>query len=233
MRWYIRKKSGFLRNGIREFKYTTSDDQQFSKQRPQRSAKVSSFSNIATSDTYLAVGSAGCIQIFIIEGKFAGRWVYSDDIDDAVINKLAFSSDGRYLVALLVYGNNKIEEARIYATEKFPSGDLERSEVVGSTVYNPVSVKWERDFIHHPNALVFSANGQMIAFCTSHSAGKAQIRMLKRDVATWRLWGVEEISIYGIDPHDRTGGGFTGISLYVHCIRANSVSKMMSVWLFR
>jgi len=191
------------------FKYSVGEGV-FIKQRPQRLGKVSAFSNIALSDKYMAVGSDGRVQVFLIEGQYAGRWVYSDDIDGAVINKLCFSADGRQLIALMVYADSNIEEARIYPVERFPSGDLERTEVAGQNLLKPISIKWERNFMHNPQGIVFSSKGNMVAICTSRSEGEAQIRILKREAATWRMWGVQGIPD-STSLHSRIG--FTGITL--------------------
>jgi hypothetical protein len=77
---------------------------------------------IALSDTYVAIGSQGQLQVFISDGKFVGRWEYSDNIDEAVINKLCFSADERQLITLLVYGTCNAKEACVYSTERFPNG---------------------------------------------------------------------------------------------------------------
>jgi WD40 repeat protein len=225
------EKKGIL-SKERTFKYAVGNDV-FIIQRPQRIGKVSAFTCIAASDKYVAIGSNGRVQVFIIDGKFAGRWVYSDDISNGVINKLCFSPDGRQLVALLVYGNNNIEEARIYPADRFPNGDLERTEVAGVNLLKPVPIQWEHDFIHNPSGIAFSSNGKMVAFCTSHSNRKAKIRILKKEEATWRHWGSEEIIIFGTDHHDWTGGGFTGISLYISIDYTNLVFKMTSIWCCR
>lgn len=55
---------------------------------------VSSFSSIALSDEYLAIGTTEKVMVFAITGEHSGRWVVCDDVPKSEIIKLAFSPDG-------------------------------------------------------------------------------------------------------------------------------------------
>jgi hypothetical protein len=196
--------------------------------------QVSSFSCVALSDEYLAIGTKEKIMIFSVNGDHAGRWLACDDIRKAAITKLTFSSDGSQLVALVVVDDkDTYEEARIYMTNGFwplSGEDRRRAVIRRQRELNPVEIKWPRDFVHSPSGIAFSREGTMIAICTTHSKARAEIRILKKEVSTWRSWGIREVTVHIADHREWHGLALTGISLYFKVWELLMlVFKMMSV----
>lgn len=171
---------------------------------------VSSFSDMALSDEFVAIGTEEKIMIFANNGNHAGRWLVCDDMPKTGVIKLAFSNDGTQLVALVVAGDINAWGARIYSSVKFiPT--MKRSKLIKSPqILDVVNIRWERDYVHSPTDMAWSMRGDMVAICTTCSKGKAIIRILKKEVLTWRLWGFHEVPVHA----ERRGLGFTGISLY-------------------
>lgn len=177
---------------------------------------ASSFSCVALSDEYLAVGTEEKLLIFATRGRHAGRLLVSDNICKASITKLCFSNDGTQLAALVVVDdkNEFYEAARIYTTETFRPRTDDRLPVLKSADVTPAPpVKWNRDYVHSPSGIAFSRNGNMVAICTTHSQARANIRILKKEVSTWRLWGTREVAVHISDHREWHGLALTGISL--------------------
>lgn len=170
------------------------------------------------SDEYLAIGTKEKIMIFCVSGDHAGRWIACDDITKAAITKLTFSVDGSQLVALVVVDDKETyEEARIYMANQFWSlkpEDKVRAVIRRQADLNPACVKWQRDFVHSPSGIAFSTKGTMVAICSTHSKARAEIRILKKEVSTWRSWGIGEVTVHTADHRDWHGLALTGIALY-------------------
>lgn len=197
------------------FKYARGEKEVANQHPTPDKFSVSLFSCVALSDDYLAIGTTEKVMVFAVNGEYAGRWVMCDDIPKAGIMKLAFSPDGKQLVALMVVDvKESCDAARIYSTDNFApehehvtilrTADLEKSEVT-----------WQRDYVHSPSGIAFSRNGNMVAICTTHSKAKAEIRILKKEIATWRVWGKREVSVHLPDHREWHNLGLTGISLYI------------------
>jgi hypothetical protein len=58
---------------------------------------------------------------------------------------------------------------------------------------------WERDFIHHPECVLHHS---LLWKCPDPNLEKGNWDLV--------IMGEEEVSAYGPDPHDWTGGGLTG-----------------------
>lgn len=205
-------------------------------QRPQTEKfATSSFSCVAVSDEYLAIGSKEKVIVFATRGAHSGRLLVSDHIAKATVTKLRFSDDGIQLVGLVVVDDrNTYEEARIYSTDTFGSNlKVDRPGVLDTNHISFTKVGWNRDFVHSPSGLAFSKQGDMVAICTTHSKAQAQIRILKREVATWRSWGIKEVTVHIADHREWHGFALTGISLYTSTLRKRLtlVFKMMNAWL--
>lgn len=186
-------------------------------QRPSTgNVTASSFSCVALSDEYLAVGTKDKLIVVATRGKYAGRLVVSDEIPKAAITKMCFSNDGTQLVALvLIDDRESYEEARIYNTNAFrPRSTVDRPNVLLSNDLDITERKWTRDLVHSPSGITFSRKGDMVAICTTHSGGRAVIRILKKEVSTWRLWGIKEVAVHIVDHREWHGLALTGISLY-------------------
>ena len=185
-------------------------------QRPNTGKAASSFSCVALSDEYLAVGTKEKIIVVATRGRYAGRLLVSDEIPKAAITKMCFSNDGTQLVALvLIDDKESYEEARIYNTNAFrPRSTVDRPNVLLSKDLDITERKWTRDLVHSPSGIAFSRKGDMVAICTTHSGGRAVIRILKKEVSTWRLWGIKEVAVHIVDHREWHGLALTGISLY-------------------
>jgi hypothetical protein len=202
----------------RVFKYGSQETAPTTQHPAPDKFQVSSFSCVALSDEYLAIGTKEKIMIFSVNGDHAGRWLACDDIKKAAITKLTFSSNGSQLVALIVVDDkDTFEEARIYMTNQFwplRGEDRRRAVIRRQRDLNPAEIKWPRDFVHSPSGIAFSREGTMIAICTTHSKARAEIRILKKEVATWRSWGIREVTVHIADHREWHGLALTGISLY-------------------
>ena len=159
-------------------------------------------------------------MIFVVSGEHAGRWVVCDETPKTGVTKLAFSNDGTQLVALVVVEDKeRYEAARIYSTAKFIPHEredgneipLSRAKLIKSVPSNPI--RWERDYVHSPSGIAWSRKGDMIAICTTHSRAKAGIRILKKEVNTWRIWGIKEVMVHVPDHREWHGLALTDISL--------------------
>ena len=206
--------TGFFKTKTTYIK-ASQDGEQLKNQHPlPPTFKMPSFSCCALSDEYLAIGAGSKVNIFSLRGDLAGRWLACDDIPNSVVKKMAFSSDGDELVALVsVDDKPPYDEARIYTTQKFrPTPEL---GLLKAADMAPVEVKWTRDWGHNPSNMAFSRDGTMVGICTTHCDAKAKIHILKKEISTWRLWGTQQVVVHPRDQRDRTGLGLTGISLYV------------------
>lgn len=161
-------------------------------------------------------------MIFAASGEHAGRWLVCDETPKTGVTKLAFSNDGTQLVALVVVEDkDRYEAARIYSTAKFipipnqrENGDevpLARPKLIKSV--QSTAIRWERDYVHSPSGIAWSRKGDMIAICTTHSRAKAGIRILKKEVNTWRIWGIKEVMVHVADHREWHGLALTAISL--------------------
>src|SRR5437762_400032 len=83
------------------YKYASGEREPQNQHPAPDKFSVSSFSSIALSDDYLAIGTTDKVMIFAVNGEHSGRWVVCDDIPRSDITKLAFSPDGKQLVALV------------------------------------------------------------------------------------------------------------------------------------
>ena len=201
------------------YKYASGEKEPQNQRPAPDKFSVSSFSSIALSDDYLAIGTTEKVMVFAVTGEHSGRWVVCDDIPKSEITKLVFSPDGKQLVALVVKDErDSYDSARIYSTDLFLP--RERAPILQTGELGVSEIQW-RDFVHKPSGIAFSQNGEMIAICTTHSRAKADIRILKKEVATWRNWGTREVAVHVPDHREWHGGGLTGISLYV-CLHSNS-----------
>lgn len=170
--------------------------------------KVSHFSYVAVTDTYLAVGADRKILMFILEGDKAGRWICWEENEHAVLEKLQFSMDGKQLLAFM-----RVEDYQkvcVYSTAAFPLSAGRTEKVVRMSCSEEVEWEWDRE--HSPSDIVFSKCGTMVAICTTHCSNlTAEIRILKRIQSRWQVWGTRKVQVMA---YDRRGVGFTGISLY-------------------
>ena len=195
------------------YKYASGEEKPQNQHPIPDKFSVSSFSTIALSDEYLAIGTTEKLMVFAVTGEHSGRWIVCDDIPKSEIIKLAFSPDGKQLVALVVKDErDSYDSARIYSTDVFLP--RERAPILQTGALGVSEIQW-RDFVHKPSGITFSQNGEMVAICTTHSRAKADIRILKKEVATWRNWGTREVTVHLPDHREWHGGGLTGISLYV------------------
>lgn len=194
------------------YKYASGEDEPQNQHPAPDKFSVSSFSCIALSDEYLAIGATEKVMVFAVTGEHSGRWIVCDNIPKSEITKLAFSPDGKQFVALVVKDEkDSYDSARIYSTDVFLPN--ERAPILQTRSLGVSEIQW-RDFVHKPSGISFSQNGEMIAICTTHSRAKAEIRILKKEVATWRNWGTREVAVHVPDHREWHGGGLTGISLY-------------------
>jgi hypothetical protein len=201
------------------YKYATDEGKELKVQHPLPTKfRISSFVCCALSDEFLAIGTDSKIMIFSCRGTYAGRWLACDDIPDSVVKRMAFSPDGTELVALVsVEGKDaSYDGARIYSTAKFTPEDIDiqELEVLRQEAMAPVVLVWPRDHIHDPNGISFSKDGRKVAICTTHSRAKAGIRILKKEISTWRAWGFTEVTVHTADHKDWVGRALTGITLY-------------------
>lgn len=202
---------------------------------PTEKFATSSFSCVALSDEYLAISAKDKVMVFATRGVHAGRLLVSDHIPKAGITKLCFSHDGTQLVGLVVVDDRiSYEEARIYSTDTFgPRPNVDRPDILNTNDISLSKVTWDRDFVHSPSGLAFSEYGNMVAICTTHSKAQAQIRILKREVATWRNWGIKEVTVHTADHREWHGLALTGISLYSTLRRSLTlVFKTINAWLW-
>jgi hypothetical protein len=171
--------------------------------------KMSEFSCVAVTDSYLAIGVNGKVLIFILEGEQAGRWVCCDEIEQAVLEKLQFSTDGQRLLAFMRV--DMYQKIRFYSTATFVVSPVGNEKVVMASCSEEVEWKWDRE--HSPSDVAFSRNGLMVGICTTHCSNlTAEIRVLKSIDSRWQVWGTRKVQVMA---SDRRGVGFTGISLYV------------------
>lgn len=193
------------------YKYASGEEKLQNQHPVPDKFSVSSFSTIALSDEYLAIGTTEKLMVFAVTGEHSGRWTVCDDIPKSEVIKLAFSPDGKQLVALVVKDErNSYDSARIYSTDVFLP--RERAPILQTEALGVSEIQWQ-DVVHKPSGIAFSQNGEMVAICTTHSSAKADIRILKREVSTWRNWGTREVTVHQPDHREWHGGGLTGISL--------------------
>ena len=200
------------------YKYATSKRDPQLQFPIQSKFDVPSFSCTALSDHHLAIGAGGKIMVFAVNGDYTGRWLIKDDVVDASILKLAFSSSGKRLVALLSFhGVAPRDEAWIYSTEEFQRGD---GRFPLSTVTPLAEVRWTRDYSRLPSDVAFSWDETMVAICTTLSKGNAQIRLLKKGLnSDWRVWGIRDVPVGPGRYRGSYGLGLSGISLYVPLVQ--------------
>jgi hypothetical protein len=193
----------------KQFKYAPRNSP-LSTQTPKPDKfKMSEFSCVALTDTYLAIGVNGKVLIFTLEGEHAGRWICSDEIDQAVLEKLQFSTDGQRLLAFMRV--EMYQKVRFYSTANFAVSPVGTEKVVRASSSEEVEWEWDRE--HSPSDVTFSRNGLMVGICTTHCSNlTAEIRVLKCIDSRWQVWGTRKVQVMA---PDRRGVGFTGISLYL------------------
>ena len=211
-------------------------------QYPVTRSQIRRFSVAGMNDRYLAIGTCGGIMVFITQGEHAGRWlVYQRTQWDpqALIEKLVFSPDGKYLLALArgeVSGHPRVM-ALIFSTDSFPQQGFDRSEPIDPKPYELIFNKeWD---LFSPMAVAFSSQGTMIAIATAHSGHCAGIQLLEQlESGRWQSTGrIQWVDVFqkNLDERDWTkrdyeGKGVTGISLYFLLILVlTAVSKMIVV----
>ena len=191
--------------------------------------KVSTFTRAALCDAYLAIGAPGKLMFFTLDGLHAGRMVTYQTFPDptALIERLAFSSDGTELLALVKSETAKSTklEAIAIPTSKFPQPppevNLKRQKPINITDLKlHSSLLFGKDWdMSTPKGIAFSRDGTMVAIYTnwSNGSGTAGIQLLKREESNWKLWGpLHKIPVFQEDDrHGWQGDGLTGISLYV------------------
>jgi len=180
-------------------------------------------------------------MVFITQGEHMGRWlVYHRTKWDpqALIEKLAFSPDGKCLLALTrgeVSGHPRVM-ALIFSTDSFPQS-FDRSEPIDTKPCELIFSK-EWDFFS-PMAVGFSSQGSMIAIATVHSGHRAGIQLLERlESGRWQSTGrIQWVDVFhkNLDERDWTkrdyeGKGVTGISLYFLLLLVlTAVSKIIDI----
>jgi hypothetical protein len=189
-------------------------------QHPTADANISAFSAAALSDQYLAIAAPGRVMVFTIQSDFAGRWVVSYQVacdKNALIERMAFSSDGGQLLAILRAATGRLSQVKslLFHPGLFPKGDLGRSE---PKIPQVQEIIFDNDWdFYRPTGAAFSIEGTLAAVCTSHSGYRAGIQLLtKRDTGLWSAWGgLKKIDVFrgDGDQSNWTGYGLTGISL--------------------
>jgi len=176
--------------------------------------KIARFSSLTVSNEYLAVGCKGRMMIFIIEGKYAGRWVWDAVYGEKTfVEKLEFSADGRTLVALFRSEGDETAmlKALIYSTEHIRKDELDREHPV-QPVPDPPALAWEAG-LDAPRCIAFSGDRRTIAISTTHDArGMAKIRLLMKVGTEWRNLELSQ-PLPILAPNDMFGLGLTGIRL--------------------
>ena len=180
--------------------------------------KIGRFSCLTVSNEYLAVGCKGRMMVFIIEGKYAGRWVCDAVYEEKTfVEKLEFSADGRTLVTLLRSEGDKtaMSKALIYSTEDIQKDKLDREHPAQPVLESPLespALAWEAG-LDAPRCIAFSGDGRTIAISTAHDArGMAKIRLLMKVGTEWRNLGLSQ-PLPILAPNDMFGLGLTGIRL--------------------
>ena len=210
--------TGEFTKGRGVFRYGIKDNP-LTMQQPIINFDVTGFSAVALSDVYLAIASPGRVTAFIVEGEFGGRLVVSYQFASdpaALVEQLAFSPDGKQLLALLRADIDCKSHAigLIFRTDTFPKENLDRSTPQCSSAQEIVfnTGQWN---LYRPTGVSFSSQGTMVAICTNRSGFRAGIQLLRK-TDIWHLWGglvMIEVFQCDSDQRDWTGYGLTGISL--------------------
>jgi hypothetical protein len=206
--------TGHFANDGREFRYSGNVTEMKSQvPLPAERYKVGEFSCAAVSNDYLAIGCAGRMMLFTIEGEYAGRWVCDAVYEETTIfEKVKFSADGRTLVTLLRFGYDRTAKSKalIYSTENIQKDKLSRHIPNPPLLESPV-LEWTWG-LDTPTSVTFSGTGRTIAISTTSDAeGMAMIRLLKRVGTEWRNLGFQPVPVFAAN--DKFGDGLTGITL--------------------
>lgn len=231
--------SGDFTNGKKAFQYAPKSETLETQHPIPLQHAVSPFQCAAVSDAYLAIGCAGRVMVFIVEGAHSGRWVMLNCFrdEDALIEKLAFSLDGDHLVAIvkLKSGNSRLKMIT-YTTTSFLNEPLHRCKLIRAD-YKEIALKdWEA---HCARGVAFANDCMTMAIYTNYvklpTGLQSGIQLFRKINNVWELWGKFHIVQFPYNKDtDWDGEGITDIALYFPSeLLANQVFIITSIWPWR